>query len=147
MDAAPGHKAGAWLAYNPWLMGSRTIDPVGIAPPAACYAHAVLTENARRWLHTAGVVGTRPDGSVPSGVGEQARVVWQNISAMLDEAEMAPSDIVSMTTCVILGEDLGAVMAERDRFLGGHLAASVLIVVPELAQPAWKVEVAVVAAR
>lgn len=128
-------------------MGSRVIDPPGIAAPAANYAHAVVTESAQRWLHTAGVVGTRPDGSVPDSIGEQARVVWHNISTMLTEADMTVTDIVSITTCVVSGHDLGAVMAERDRFFQGHLAASVLLVVPELAQPAWKVEVAVVAAR
>ena len=128
-------------------MASRVIRPAGIAPPAARYAHAVATTGAEQWLHTSGVVPTQPDGSVPDDVGDQARTVWQNIAAMLSEAGMAPSDIVSVTTYVIPGQDLGAVMSERDRFLGGHLAASTLVVVPELAQPAWKVEIAVVAAR
>ena len=54
---------------------------------------------------------------------------------------------MSVTTYVTVGQDLGAVMAERDRFLGDHLAASTLVVVPELAQASWKVEIAVVAAR
>ncbi len=128
-------------------MGSQTVDPQGIAPPAARYAHAVATTDPQRWLHTSGVVPTRPDGSVSDDVGEQARTVWQNISAMLTEAEMGPTDIVSVTTYVVPGQDLAAVMAERDRFLDGHLAASTLVVVPELAQPAWKVEIAVIAAN
>ena len=89
----------------------------------------------------------RADGSIPDDVGEQARTVWRNIAAIVAEAGMTPSDIVSVTTYVVPGHDLGAVMAERDRFLDGHLAASTLVVVPELAQPAWKVEIAVVAAR
>ncbi len=127
-------------------MSSRMISPSGIAPPAARYVHAVATTGAAQWLHTSGVVPTRPDGSVPDDVGDQARTVWQNIAAMLSEAGMAPSDIVSVTTYVVPGQNLGAVMAERDRFLGGHLAASTLVVVPELAQPAWKVEIAIVAA-
>ena len=126
---------------------SRAVCPQGIAPPAARYAHAVLTENATRWLHTAGVVGARPDGSVPEDVTDQAREVWRNIAAMLAEAEMGATDIVSVATYVVAGCDLRTVMAERDRFLKGHLAASLLLVVPELAQPAWKVEIAVVAAR
>ena len=128
-------------------MALRVIRPAGIAPPAARYAHAVATTGAQQWLHTSGVVPAQPDGSVPADVGEQARTVWQNIAAMLSEAGMAPSDIVSVTTYVVPGQNLGAVMAERDRFLDGHLAASTLVVVPELAQPAWKVEIAVVAAR
>ena len=128
-------------------MSSRLVNPAGIAPPAARYAHAVATTGAQQWLHTSGVLPTRVDGSVPSDVGEQARTVWENIAAVLAEASMAKEHIVSVTTYVVPGQDLGAVMAERDRFLDGHLAASTLVVVPELAQPAWKVEIAVVAAR
>lgn len=128
-------------------MGSRAVEPEGIAPPAARYAHAVATTGAQQWLHTSGVVPTRADGSVPDDVGEQAQTVWQNMAAILSEAGMSGSDIVSMTTYVVPGQDLGSVMAARDQFLGGHLAASTLVVVPELAQPAWKVEIAVVAAR
>ncbi len=128
-------------------MTSQVISPAGIAPPAARYAHAVATDGAQHWLHTSGVVPTRADGSVPDDVGEQARTVWQNVAAILSEAGMASSDIVSMTTYVVPNQDLGAVMAARDQYLGGHLAASTLVVVPELAQSAWKVEIAVVAAR
>ncbi|MEZ5255453.1 MAG: hypothetical protein R2705_00735 [Ilumatobacteraceae bacterium] len=57
------------------------------------------------------------------------------------------TDIVQYTTYVVLGEDLHAVMVARDEALGDHLAASVLIPVPALVRPEWKVEVAVVAAR
>lgn len=128
-------------------MESRTVEPEGIAPPAARYAHAVATDGAQRWLHTSGVLPTRSDGSVPDDVGEQARTVWQNVAAILSEAGMASSDIVSVTTYVVPNQNLGAVMAERDQFLDGHLAASTLVVVPELAQSVWKVEIAVVAAR
>ena len=87
---------------------TREISPTDIAPPAANYAHAVLTEGASRWLHTSGVVPVRPDGSVPDDVGEQAEVVWTNIGAMLDEAGMRSVDVVSVTTYVVVGEQLGA---------------------------------------
>jgi 2-iminobutanoate/2-iminopropanoate deaminase len=122
------------------------IRPADIAAPAANYAHAVLTEHATRWLHTSGVVPVAPDGSTPDTVGEQATVVWANIGAMLQEARMAPSDIVSVTTYVVVGEDLAPVMAARDAALGGHRAASTLVTVPALARPEWRMEIAVVAA-
>ena len=125
---------------------NRAVNPATIAAPAANYAHAVLTERAARWLHTSGVVPTKPDGNVPDAVAEQAEVVWSNIGAMLDEAGMAPNDIVSVTTFAVVGEPLGEVMAERDRFLDGHLAASTLVTVPALARPEWKMEIAIVAA-
>jgi 2-iminobutanoate/2-iminopropanoate deaminase len=65
---------------------------------------------------------------------------------MLDDAAMTANDIVSVATYVVVGEPLGPVMAARDAVLGGHRAASVLVTVPALAQPQWRMEVAVVAA-
>ena len=123
------------------------INPSSIAQPAANYHHAVLVEQPTRWLHTSGVVPTAPDGSSPAAVGDQADLVWRNIAAMLDAAAMTAADIVSVTTYVVNGEPLGPVMAARDGYLGDHRAASTLVTVPELAQPQWRMEVAIVAAN
>ncbi len=122
----------------------QIIDPDGIAAPAANYAHAVVSSGTRM-LHTSGAVPTRPDGTVPADSGEQATVVWANIAAMLDEASMRPTDIVSVVTYAVAGQDLAPIMAARDAFLGGHLAASTLVTVPALARPEWMVEIALVA--
>jgi enamine deaminase RidA (YjgF/YER057c/UK114 family) len=126
------------------------IRPDDIAPPAANYAHAVLTPSASRWLYTSGVVPIAPDGTVPAAIAEQAEVVWTNIAAMLRDAGMAPADIVSVTTYVVasdhLADDLPTVMRVRDGALGTHRAASTLVSVPALARPEWRMEVAVVAA-
>ncbi len=123
------------------------IRPDDIAAPAANYAHAVVTESASRWLHTSGVVPIAPDGSTPVDLGEQAALAWTNIAAMLRDARMATSDIVSVTTYVVVGEDLAPVMAARDAALGEHRAASTLVTVPALARPEWRMEIAVVAAN
>jgi enamine deaminase RidA (YjgF/YER057c/UK114 family) len=125
---------------------NREIRPDSIAPPAANYAHAMLTEGPARWLHTAGVVPTAPDGSVPDDLGDQAVQVWSNISAMLSEAEMVAGDVVSVTTYVVAGEELAPVMRARDDFLDGRRVASTLVTVPALARPEWRVEIAIVAA-
>jgi enamine deaminase RidA (YjgF/YER057c/UK114 family) len=128
---------------------NQQIAPPSIAPPAANYAHAVLTERAEFWLHTSGVVPIAPDGSVPDDIGEQAEVVWANLLAILREAGMAPSDVVSITTYVVVDHmpALPVVMQARDRALDGHRAASTLVTVPALARPEWKMEIALVAAR
>lgn len=83
---------------------------------------------------------------MPDSIDEQASVVWTNIDAMLVDAGMAPSDIVSVTTYAVAGHALAGVMAARDAYLDGHLAASTLVTVPELARPEWKMEIAIVAA-
>lgn len=125
---------------------NRQIAPVGLAAPAANYAHAVVSLSATRWLHTSGAVATRSDGSVPDDLAEQADVIWGNLLAMLEEAEMEVADIVSVTTYVVAGNDLSVVMAARDRVMGEHRAASTLVPVPALARPQWKMEIAIIAA-
>ena len=128
------------------------LSPASMAPPAANYAHAVLTASApgrsTRWLHTSGVVPTAADGSVPEGIAAQADQVWANLLALLGEAGMTAHDVVSITTYVVVDHvpDLPVVMAARDRALGGHRAASTLVTVPALARPEWRMEIALVAA-
>lgn len=129
----------------------RRITPTTIAPPAANYAHAVVTEGggSTRWLHTSGVVPMAPDGTVPAAIAEQATVVWANLGAILADAAMTADDVVSVTTYVVADRlgDLGVVMAARDRALGGRLIASTLVTVPALARPEWLMEIALVAAH
>ncbi len=128
-------------------MSNTRISPTGIAPPAANYVHAMKSTMSSIMVHTSGVVPVAPDGSVPDDISQQARTVWANISVILAEASTTVADIVSVTTYVIPGQDMAAVMAERDAALGDHMAASTLVTVAELAQPSWRLEVAVVAAR
>ena len=127
---------------------NREIAPESMAPPAARYAHAILTESAGTWLHTSGVVPVRADGSVPESLEAQAAVVWANLLEILTEAGMGTSHVVSITTYVVAEHVAGlpAVMAARDAALGGHRAASTLVTVPLLARPEWKMEIALVAA-
>lgn len=125
---------------------NRIIDPASMAAPAARYAHAVLSIDSRRLLHTSGVVPIGADGNVPSTLADQADIVWGNLLAILEDAQMTVVDIVSVTTYVVHGEDLFTVMAARDRVFGDHRAASTLVTVPALARPEWKMEVAVIAA-
>ena len=127
-------------------MHSTPLQPVGVGAPAASYALAMATPAASRWIHTAGIVATRPDGTVPPALSEQAELIWSTLAAILEVGGMGIADIVSYTTYVVAGEDLAVVMAARDRALGGHRAASTLIVVPALARAEWRMEIAVVAA-
>jgi enamine deaminase RidA (YjgF/YER057c/UK114 family) len=123
------------------------IAPTSIAPTAANYAHAILSEGATRIVHTSGIVPIAADGSVPTDLAEQAATVWSNLRAILESAQMTLNDVVSVTTYVVAGEPLGPVMAARDAALDGHRAASTLVTVPALARPEWRMEIALVAAR
>ena len=124
---------------------NREINPGAIAPTAANYAHAILSEGCSRILHLSGTVGIRPDGSLADDIAEQAAEVWRNLAAICAEAGMGLDHIVSITTYAVVGQPLAGVMAARDAALGGRRVASTLITVPALVRPEWKVEIAAVA--
>jgi 2-iminobutanoate/2-iminopropanoate deaminase len=123
------------------------LEPSGVAPAAASYALGTVVHTPSVLVHTAGIVGTSPNGSVPDSLIAQAREVWRSIQAVLAEAGLQKDDILSYTTYVVDGEDLSVVMSARDEALQGHRCASTLIVVPRLARPEWRIEIAAVAAR
>ena len=122
------------------------ILPVSMSAPPAAYAHGASVEGATRWIYTSGVVPVAADGSVPDALADQAALIWANLQAILAAGDMSMSNVVSVTTYVVVGEDLAEVMAARDRALAGHLAASTLLHVPALARPEWRMEIALVAA-
>lgn len=130
---------------------NRQLRPANVAAPAASYSLGVEVPSNSRLVVTSGIVPTRPDGTTPTAIGDQADLVWSVIADILAEGHMGLTDIVSVTTYVVasstLSEDLREVMMSRDRALRGHLAASTLVTVPSLARAEWKMEISVIAAR
>ena len=123
------------------------INPRVISPPAANYSHAVLSTNSEKIVHTSGVVPVNVDGETPPAISDQADLIWSNITDILREAHLELSDIVSITTYVVSGNSLEEVMHSRDQQLGNHKPASTLVVVQELANAEWKMEISVVAIK
>ncbi len=126
-------------------MSSRQAISTDGAPAAAGpYSQAI---RAGDLVFTAGQLGVDPatgEFAAPDVSGQAERALG-NLAAILDAAGMAVTDIVSVTTYVVVGHELGPVMAARDAAFAGHVAASTLVTVPALARPEWQVEVAVVA--
>ena len=121
-------------------------NPPELFPRYRCYSHAIEVAAGSRLLVISGLNGFLADGvTMPESFEEQAEVIWQNIAAICAEAGMGLSDIVSITTYAVVGEQLGGVMAARDRALGGRRVASTLVTVPALVRPEWKMEISAVA--
>ncbi len=130
-------------------MVNHELTPESLGAPSANYALATLADGPSRVLHTSGIGPVSPDGVIPDAVVDQAAAVWATLLALLDEAEMDATDVVSVMTYVVIGDDLSgdlsAVMGARDQALAGHRCASTLVPVPRLASPEWKMEIAIVA--
>jgi enamine deaminase RidA (YjgF/YER057c/UK114 family) len=122
-------------------------NPRSIAAPIGTYSHGIEVPPNARWLHVAGQIGVRPDGSVPATIEEQTEVVWQNILAVLADAGMGIGDVVKITSFLTRYENFPRFAQVRAKFLGSHRPASTLLVISSLARPEFLVEVEAIAAK
>ena len=129
-------------------MANTLHNPSTIAPPARnLYAHAVEAPAGSRHLYISGQVGIRPDGSVPESLEEQTEQMMENVRAILTSAGMTFADIVKFNAYCMSPEDIITYAGIRNRFLDGARTATSAVVVSGLADPAWKVEADLIAAR
>lgn len=123
-------------------------NPSTIAPPArGLYVHAVEVAKDSRHLYVAGQVGVRPDGTVPESLEEQTEQMMENIRVVLASAGMTFADIVKFNAYCMSAPDIIAYAGIRNRYFDGARTATTAVVVSALADPAWKVEADLVAAR
>jgi enamine deaminase RidA (YjgF/YER057c/UK114 family) len=122
-------------------------NPKSVAAPIGTYSHGIEAPPNARWLHVAGQIGVRPDGSVPATIEEQTEVVWQNILAVLADAGMGIGDVVKITSFLTRFENFPKFAQVRARYLGSHRPASTLLVISSLARLELLVEVEAIAAK
>jgi enamine deaminase RidA (YjgF/YER057c/UK114 family) len=130
-------------------MPHTPLDPPGIAVMGTPnYTPATVTEGVGRWLHVAGQVGVTPDGSTADGVLAQCRQAFANIGTLLAGAGMTPDDVVHLRIYLLDRGDILALRQARGEFFGAErVLPSTLVMVSGLVDPAWRVELEIVAAR
>ncbi|WP_410574734.1 RidA family protein [Amycolatopsis sp. cmx-4-61] len=114
-------------------------------PAPESYHHGVEVSGAVRTLYIAGQIGMDQNGWIPEGVEAQARLVFANMKAVLDEAGMGFSEVVRTTVFLVRPVDRGAFAAVRSEATGGAKNASTLVYVAGLALPELLVEVEAIA--
>ena len=117
------------------------MNPSGIADPSASGFTAVV--KAGNTVYIAGMVAQDENGQV---VGEgdteaQARQIWHNIGVAVQAAGGSLADIVKTTTYVTGIEHGAAVRKVRGELFPNNPPTSTLLVVSELANPAYVVEI------
>jgi enamine deaminase RidA (YjgF/YER057c/UK114 family) len=69
-------------------------------------------------LHCSGVLGTRPDGSVPAGLADEIDLAFTNLAHVLAAAGAGLADVADLLTFHLdLAEQMGTFMQVRDRRL------------------------------
>ena len=110
-------------------MANRIYD-IGIARQIGTYSDAVEAPANARWLITAGTPGLDAGGKVPPDFGAQAELAWTRVTQYL-----------------VRSSDIAAYAEVRARHLGSARPASLLLIVPELVQPEFLLEIEACAAK
>ena len=127
-------------------MAHRKFNPATIAQPPS-YMMGVESAPGLRWLHVAGQLGQRPDGTVSTDFTEQADQAFANLVEVLKGANMGVEDVVRMTTYILDRDNLGGFRVARDKWFGKELCASTLLIVAGLARAEYQIEVECIAAK
>ena len=115
-------------------------------PPFSRYAQAVEIPAGSRMVKVSGQVGVHPDGTLPADAEKQHKLAWENVFAVLEAAGMEKTDIVDVWAIVSDYDQVPTYRKIRDAMLEGHICSSTMLVCG-LANPEWKVEIAVTAAK
>ncbi|CAI8052552.1 Putative aminoacrylate peracid reductase RutC [Geodia barretti] len=123
------------------MANSTYMNPSGIADPSPSGFTAVV--KAGNTVYIAGMVAQDENGNVV-GAGDteaQTRQIWRNIEVAVKAAGGTLADIVKTTTYVTGIEHGPAVRAVRGELFPSNPPTSTLLVVSELANPAYVVEI------
>lgn len=135
-----------WQACDGRAMSITRHNPDKVFPPYRNYAHAVEVPPGARTLYISGLNGFEEDGqSMPADFAGQAALVWRHLGTVLESAGMTYADLVSLRFFLAHAHDDGENVRMLHSFLGDHVAART-VVVQQLLEPEWLLEVEAVAA-
>jgi enamine deaminase RidA (YjgF/YER057c/UK114 family) len=125
----------------------RSLNPAGIRAPFGRYSHGIAIPARAQVVFCSGQLGLKPGDLLPPTVAGQAEVCFQNIQAILAEADMTLANLVRINAYVTKREHMKEYMEVRDRFVTDPLPASTLMIVSGFTRPEFLVEIEVVAAK
>jgi len=116
------------------------------AAPSGGYAQAVRLTGVDELVLVSGQIPVDEDGLVPDAFADQCLLVWRNVEAQVRAAGMELADIVKVTT--FLSDRIYAAenSAIRQEVLAG-LTPALTIIIAGIYDPAWLLEIEVIAAR
>jgi 2-iminobutanoate/2-iminopropanoate deaminase len=124
-------------------------DSASPSAPAALggYRQYVEVTGASRLLFVSGQIGQTVEGDVPASGYEQCRLAWVNVLHQLQAAGYTADQLVKATAFLTSAELIQTHQQARNDVLGTQQPALSVIVVSQLADPRWCVEIEVVAAH
>ncbi|MGB3474274.1 RidA family protein [Mycobacterium sp. SMC-14] len=107
------------------------------------YAPAVIVGDQ---LRCSGMIGIRPDLSVPADPTEQITLAFENLRGLLGEVGLTFADVTEMTTYHVgLSAQIDNFVAVKDTFVAAPYPAWTAVGISELAIPGAVVEIRITA--
>lgn len=110
------------------------------------YAQAIDLSAFDRLVLVSGQIPEDADGAVPDGFEAQCRQVWANIEAQLVAAGMTLENIVKVTT-FLSSRDYRETNSEVRNALIGHIPIALTVIICDIYDEAWLLEIEAIAAR
>ena len=123
------------------------LNPRDVHAPAGPYSHTAIVPQGSELVFVAGQVGMCVDGSIPEDFADQADVAFQNVRACLAAHAIGLDAVVKLGVFLLPGQDFQVLRSVRERHFGAHRPTSTTVCVPQLASPAFLVEVEAIAVR
>lgn len=126
-------------------MPHRTHDPASVPAAVGNYTQGLEVAPGARLLFISGQIPVRVDGSVPADFEGQCHAVWDNLMAVLDDAGMAPEQLVKVTT-YLTSRDQADINGRVRRERLGNVRPALTVVIAQTFAPEWLLEIEAVAA-
>ena len=117
------------------------LNPPTLPRPTSRFSQGVLVKAGAERLIMSGQVAMRTDGTMPDTLAEQTEQVFDNLSALLDAADMDLSHLVKLVIYCADPDGAPIIREIRNLRLEGHAPASTFIHVAGLANPDYLVEI------
>lgn len=128
-------------------MANAVVTSPLMRKPPGPWSNAIEVKPGARYLFTCGLVGVREDGEVEIGIEAQTVRIFENIAILLKEADMNMGDVIKITSYLLDLAEQPAYAKARTPYLGQARPAMTLLGISQLAHPAYRLEVEVVAAK
>ena len=117
-----------------------------LAPtPAGGYSQALDVRDAQRLLFISGQIPVDAKGDVPPDFRAQAELVWANVLAQLQAADLSVQHLVKVTTFLASREHTLANREARQQVLGAH-APALTVIITGIFDERWLIEIEAIAA-
>lgn len=126
-------------------MKLRAFNAENAPRPEGGYSQVLELQGHERLIFISGQIPVTVTGAVPIEFEAQARLVWANVCAQLEVAGMTVANLVKVTTFLASRDDADVNGAIRREVLGPHRPA-LTVIVTEIFDPSWRLEIEAIAA-